>query len=98
MINVIQIMTKITDFEPTPVQEEEINNVGQNIIKVVGVVGMTIAVIMLIVIGIKYMLGSAEERATYKKTMVPYVIGAILLFAASAIATAIYAAAITLNS
>ena len=29
------------------------------------------------------MLGSVEEKAEYKKTMIPYVIGAILLFATS---------------
>ena len=28
----------------------------------------------------KYMAGGVEERAEYKKTMLPYVIGAILLF------------------
>ena len=31
--------------------------------------------------------GSAEEKAEYKKTMIPYIIGAILVFAASAIAS-----------
>ena len=36
------------------------------------------------------MMGSAEEKAEYKKTMVPYLIGAIVLFAASALAGGIY--------
>lgn len=34
------------------------------------------------ILGIKYMMGSAEERANYKRSMIPFVIGAILLFAA----------------
>ena len=38
------------------------------------------------VIGIKYMMGSAEEKAEYKKTMIPYLVGAIILFAAVNIA------------
>ena len=42
---------------------------------------------VLVVLGIKYMIGSAEEKAEYKKTMIPYIIGAILVFAASAIAS-----------
>ena len=42
------------------------------------------------VIGIKYMMGSAEEKAEYKKTMIPYLIGAVLLFAAVNLATYIY--------
>lgn len=36
------------------------------------------------------MMGSAEEKAEYKKTLMPYVIGAALVFAASAIATVVY--------
>ena len=38
------------------------------------------------VIGIKYMMGSAEEKAEYKKTMIPYLVGAVILFAAVNIA------------
>ena len=36
------------------------------------------------------MMGSAEEKAEYKKTLMPYVIGAALVFAASAIAGIIF--------
>ena len=42
------------------------------------------------VIGIKYMMGSLEERASYKKSMLPYVIGAIMLFAAVNLTAFIY--------
>ena len=31
------------------------------------------------------MMGSASEKAEYKKTMIPYLVGAILIFGASAI-------------
>lgn len=36
------------------------------------------------------MLGSAEERADYKKTMMPYLIGAVLIFASVTIANMVY--------
>ena len=36
------------------------------------------------------MLGSVEEKAEYKKTLMPYIIGATFVFAASAIAGTIY--------
>ena len=35
-------------------------------------------------------MGSAEEKAEYKKVMIPYLIGAVLIFAAPYIADAIY--------
>ena len=34
----------------------------------------------LMILAIKYMLGSVEEKAQYKKTMFPYVIGCVLIF------------------
>ena len=36
------------------------------------------------------MMGSAEEKADYKKSMMPYVVGAGIIFAASAFAQVIY--------
>lgn len=60
------------------------------IISFVQIIGSAIAVIMIIVLGIKYMVGSAEEKAEYKKTLLPYVIGAICIFAASNIASMVY--------
>ena len=68
----------------------EIQNVGNSIIGILQVVGIVLSVIILIVLGIKYMMGSAEEKAEYKKTMMPYIVGAALIFAASALAQVIY--------
>lgn len=63
---------------------------GNVVIKVISTIGVVVSVIVLIIIGIKYMLGSVGEKAEYKKTLFPYIIGAILVFAASAIAQIIY--------
>lgn len=68
----------------------EVQSLGQNIMGVVQVAGVVIAVIILMVLGIKYMMGSAEEKAEYKKTMIPYLVGAVLIFAASTIANVVY--------
>ena len=63
-----------------------VTNIGNNILGIIQVVGTVVAVGVLMVIGIKYMMGSAEEKAEYKKTMIPYLVGAIILFAAVNIA------------
>ena len=60
------------------------------ILGIIQVVGSIISVIALVVIGIKYMAGSIEEKAEYKKTMLPYLIGSVLLFAASQLVSVIY--------
>ena len=67
-----------------------IDTLGNNIVKILQTVGVVLSVIILIVLGIKYMMGSAEEKADYKKSMIPYLVGAILIFAASALAQVVY--------
>ncbi len=44
------------------------------------------------------MIGSAEEKAEYKKTMIPYIIGAILIFASTTIVNIVYNLATAVGS
>ena len=67
-----------------------IKTIGNNIVKILQTVGVVLSVIILIVLGIKYMMGSAEEKAEYKKTMIPYLVGAILIFASTTIVNVVY--------
>ncbi len=53
------------------------------ILAVVRVAGVTTAVVILMVIGIKYLIASAGDRADIKKYAVKYIIGALILFSAS---------------
>lgn len=72
------------------VETNGITTIGNSVISVLRVVGIVVSIIVLMIIGIKYMMGSAEEKSEYKKTMVPYLIGAVLIFAASNLASMIY--------
>ena len=65
---------------------DKLVSAGNKIIGSIRIVGVITAVIILMVLGIKYMMGSSEEKASYKKTMMPYFIGALLLFGASTFA------------
>jgi len=77
---------------------KSVEGIGNSILGIIQVVGTIIAVGVLMVIGIKYMMGSAEEKAEYKKTMLPYLIGAIILFAAVNIAAAVISASKTFTT
>ena len=57
-----------------------VKDIGNSIIGVIRIIGSILSVIVLSVLGIKYMIGSVEERAQYKKSMMPYLIGSIMLF------------------
>ncbi len=72
------------------VNTASIEGFGQNIVSIISTVASIASVLVLIVLGIKYMMGSAEEKAEYKKTLLPYIIGAVMVFAASSIAGVIF--------
>lgn len=67
-----------------------VQSLGGKIMGVLQTAGVVVAVVILIVLGIKYMMGSASEKAEYKKTMIPYLVGAIFIFAAPTIANIVY--------
>lgn len=74
-----------------------IATLGGQIVGIIQVVGIVIAVVILLILGIKYMTGSAQEKAEYKKTMIPYIVGAILIFAASTLVNVIFNLATSIN-
>lgn len=64
--------------------------IGNTIVWVIRTVGIAISTLMLTIIGIKYITGSVEEKAEYKQTMWPYLLGAFFLFAGSSITGVLY--------
>ncbi len=60
-------------------------NFGKSIIGVIQIAGVGIAVIMLLYIAIKYMMAAPSEKADFKKTAINFVIGAVIIFAATGI-------------
>ena len=71
----------------TYTQEEvkEIVDTASIVVSVIRVVGVIVTVIVLLALGIKYMTGSVSEKAEYKKSMIPYVVGAVIFFGLSQI-------------
>lgn len=88
-----------TDFKVDPdkynpdVQLEsgsEFVDVAGRIVTVINVIGVVILIATVMILGIKYMVGSLEQRAEYKKSMIPILIGAIMLFSISSILNFVY--------
>lgn len=62
--------------------EEDVQYITEKIGPIFGTIttiGIIISVITLAVLGIKYMIGGVSEKAEYKKTMMPYLIGVFFL-------------------
>lgn len=107
IVMVVMMMTPIAFAASKPgefatggkdVTGNALGNMGKNIIATIRTVAMISAIIVLMVLGVKYMMGSAEEKASYKKTMMPYIIGAVLVFGAGFLANTVYDFAAGLNT
>ena len=64
---------------------DEVVDVAVIIIAVIRYIGVAVSIIVLLIIGIKYMTGTVQEKAEYKKTMIPYLIGVFIFFTLSQI-------------
>lgn len=74
----------VSDVTPKSVS----NLVNESVISVITIMriaGITIAVVMLLVVAMKYMISSAGDRADIKKHAVVYVVGALVLFGVTGI-------------
>ncbi|MBR3882519.1 MAG: hypothetical protein IKJ36_04555 [Clostridia bacterium] len=77
--------TVTKDAKDTTGAASSLNRIIGSAITIVQVVGVGVAIIMLIVLAIKYISAAPGDKADIKKHAVVYVVGAVVLFAASGI-------------
>ncbi len=75
---------------------EDLTNTSNRVTKVLGnmaivtrIIGVTIGMVMLMSIGMKYMAAAPGEKADLKKALIPYVVGAVLIFATTGVVSII---------
>lgn len=87
----IDVTENVNDWEPIPNgSNEKLQNKAGVILGLITMVGTVISVVTLSLIGLKFMLGSVEDKANYNQALLPWVIGAIILFGASTIPSIVY--------
>ena len=95
MIAVMLIMTatpvfaNVTPATITPQGPEDTDQILKLAGKILGFLQWGVVIIgtlILAVLGVKYMMGSLEEKAEYKKSLVPLVVGIIVVMGATTIA------------
>ena len=67
-----------------------VKNIAGKVLTAVRNIAVIIAVIMISVLGVKYMVGSVEEKAGYKKAFIPMIVGAILVVSAAQLAKTLF--------
>ena len=66
-----------------------VTNIAGAVITIARVVCAAVAVVMLVVLGMKYMMAAPSEKADIKKHAVVYIVGALVMFACTGILTII---------
>lgn len=67
-----------------------LTNKANNVMGLIRNIAIIASVIILMVLGVKYMLGSVEEKAEYKKSFMPLIIGIILVVSATTLASFLF--------
>lgn len=78
--------------------DSKLLEIGNKIIGPIQLIGSLVSVVAIIIIGIKYMLGSVEEKAQYKEILWPYFLGAVFVFGITNVLSIVYNIAISLNN
>lgn len=72
-----------TDISINVSAAQSSQTITQRVLGTMQVIGSAVSVIALIIIGIRYMISSTEEKANMKGVIGYYVAGAVLVFATS---------------
>lgn len=62
--------------------EGELHDMSNSIYNVLLAIGIITAVIVGLILGIKFITGGIEEQAQVKQMLIPYVVGCVVVFAA----------------
>lgn len=65
---------------------------GALVLNVLRIIAALVSVVVITILGIRYMVGSVEQKAEYKQTMVPVVVGCLLITSLSTILSLIVSA------
>ena len=80
----------LNSYQGSGTSSNKFQTKANKVFTIIKATGTVISVIMLTAIGIKFLLGSAEEKADYKKSLIPYIIGAAMIFLGSWLPQLIY--------
>ena len=66
--------------DQTPITDDAVKSTSDLIYNVLLTLGTIVAVIWGIIIALKFITGSVEDKANIKETLIPYVVGCIIIF------------------
>ena len=71
--------------------DDGVYTISSTIINWIWSISIIVSIIVLMIIGIKYISGGTQEKADYKKSLIPFFIGTILVVFATTIVKILFA-------
>ncbi len=68
----------------------EAGRIGGDIVNWIWGISIVVAVVVLMITGLKFIVGSTQEKAKYKESLIPLVIGVLILVFATTIVKVIF--------
>ena len=66
----------------TPIDQEQLKDTSDYIYNILFAIAVVVAFAVGMIIGIQFIMGSVDEKAKIKETLVPYIIGVCIIFGA----------------
>lgn len=73
---------KASEGQDIGIDETKLNEASSDIYNALTSLGMIISVIVGLILGINFMMASADDKAKVKEELMPYVVGCIVIFGA----------------
>lgn len=64
--------------------------IGGNIVNWIWGISIVVAVVVVMITGLKFIVGSTQEKAEYKKSLIPLVVGVLILVSATTIVKVLF--------
>lgn len=68
----------------------EAATIGGNIVNWIWGISIVVAVVVVMITGLKFIVGSTQEKAEYKKSLIPLVVGVLILVFATTIVKVLF--------
>lgn len=76
-----EFIKKGNDAQST-IDVEQLRTDASSIFKILTTIGITLSVIIGGILGIKFMMASAEDKAQIKEMLIPYIVGCVVIYGA----------------
>lgn len=80
--NFIQIGSQIDENSLTTLNDKDLKRTSSAMFKAFATIGTALSAIVGVILGISFMLASAEDKAQIKEKMIPYIVGCVIIFGA----------------